>query len=126
MYVYIYGISFSIPLGAALGRRLAHDECVSCVDSDDCNRWLLSGSWDKTVKLWECKSSAGVVSALPVAEFYDSESGIVAVALEPTAGRYAAAGNEEGQLIVWDIKLLAVTASLQISPSNRYVSRCFV
>ena len=112
-------VSFSIPLTSMLGKRLAHDDSVSCLSADEYRRWLLSGSWDGTVKLWECKPSAGMMSALPTAEFYDSESGIVSVSLEPTCGIYAAAGNEQGQLMVWDVRLLTMISSMQISPSNR-------
>ena len=67
------------------------------------------------MKLWEIKTSAGVISALPTAEFFDSDSSIVSVALEPSRGLYLAAGNEEGKLCVWNTKQLCTIAVLSVS-----------
>lgn len=75
----------------------------------------MSGSWDTTVKLWELKSTAGMLSAIPVAEFYDHEQSVVVVALEPNEGVYAAAGAEDGNVIIWDTKQFSVVATIEIA-----------
>ncbi len=71
------------------------------------------------MKLWEVKSSAGMLSALPIAEFYDHEQSVVCVALEPENGLYAAAGAEDGNVIIWDTKQLNIITTIEIS-HDRY------
>lgn len=79
------------------------------------NRWLLSGSWDTTVKLWEIKSAVGVLSAQPLAEFFDHDRSVVCVALEPFEGQFAAAGAEDGTVIIWNTIQMSVAATIEVS-----------
>ena len=83
-------------------------------------RYLVSSSWDGSVKVWEMKLTTGCLSALPVAEFFDSTNCMVCVALEPSQGTYIAGGNEAGILLIWHTRHLTTLATLVVSPDKRY------
>lgn len=67
------------------------------------------------MKLWEIKSAVGVLSAQPQAEFFDHDRSVVCVALEPLEGRFAAAGAEDGTVIIWNTEQVAVAATVEVS-----------
>jgi len=107
--------SYSVASASELGRREAHTDSVSALSTDVNNRWLLSGSWDTTVKLWEIKSAVGVLSVQPHAEFFDHDRSVVCVALEPLEGKFAAAGAEDGTVIIWNTAQVSVAATVEVS-----------
>ena len=78
---------------------------------------LLSGASDAAVKLWSLKG--GVLSNTPMAEFYDHENAIKSVDVE-SKGNFAAAGADDGTVLIWDIKSLSLCGSCCISSSGRY------
>lgn len=61
-----------------------------------------------------------MISAVPLAEFYDHESMIASVHLERN-GTFAAAGAEDGTLIVWDVNTQSMVFSCQVSLQRKYV-----
>lgn len=135
-------LSYSIPNACALGKRVGHDDGVSSMDIDSSyvifvtstvcfcyysliscfvsNKWLLSGAWDATVKLWELKgvNGSGGVASSPAAEFFDHENSVQSVALHPLA-THAAAGGEDGTVMIWEVRSQVLTTSSQISKTGR-------
>jgi WD40 repeat protein len=71
--------------------------CGFTVCSD---KWLISGSWDASVKIW--KVSADGTSHDSVLELFEHESPVVSVAIND-ACTYLAAGAEDGNLVVWAV-----------------------
>ena len=66
------------------------------------------------MKLWELKSSVGMLSALPAAEFFDQETSVTSVCLEPSQGLYLAAGSIHGHVIIWETAHLTVAGTLEV------------
>ena len=77
---------------------------------------MLTGAWDGTVKLWGLKSSG--LGSTPLTEFYDHENPIQSVSLS-TDAKLAAAGADDGKVIVWDAKAGNELFSYQVSPAGR-------
>ena len=64
------------------------------------NRWLVSGAWDASVKVWKVTGDgSGHESVL---ELFEHESPVVSVAINETYS-YVAAGAEDGNLVVWAV-----------------------
>ena len=78
------------------------------------NRWLLTGAWDATVKLWELKNTTTAISSKPIAQFYDHENSVQAVALDGY-GEYAAAGADDGTVLIWKIDSQTLIGNCQVS-----------
>lgn len=77
------------------------------------------------MKLWEicfpprAENGSNLVDPTAVAEFGDLDAAVRAVALDGTS-QLAAAGTEEGTLILWDIKSNSVLFSTSVSQTRRY------
>jgi WD40 repeat protein len=75
-----------------------HKGVVSALAYSPDGRCLVSGSWDKTVKVWDAASGQEIASfAWPAGRVY-------AVAVAPDGLRAAAAGDA-GTIVVWDVDL---------------------
>jgi WD40 repeat protein len=78
------------------------------------------------VKVWSVRSAAsqaavsggGAINAAPVAEFYDHESAITCAAIHDQ-GLYAAAGAEDGLLVIWNLSTFATVFSRVVSTNKR-------
>jgi WD40 repeat protein len=95
--------------------------CWQGIDIACSNKWLLTGAWDATVKLWELKGPNGTLNSKPTAEFYDHENSVQAVAIDSHA-EFAAAGADDGTVLIWNIASQSLIGNCQIS-SSRYVGR---
>ena len=98
------------------------------------NKWVMSGSFDASVKLWKIggnpsddaasgamnSNTASMIGNRPAAEFFDHESAVLCVAIDEY-GRLGAAGAEDGQLVVWDLRVKNVLFSYPASPGRKYV-----
>ena len=83
---------------------------------DRSNGWLLSGAWDATVKLWPLKPG-GLLNIKPTAEFYDHENSVQSVALDASAS-FAAAGSDDGTVMIWHLSSQTLAANCTISASR--------
>lgn len=79
---------------------------------------MLTGAWDGTVKLWGLKNPG--IASTPLSEFYDHEHPIQSVSLS-SHGKYAAAGADDGKIIIWEAKSGNEVLNHQVSQSGRLV-----
>ncbi|CAM9756268.1 unnamed protein product [Chrysoparadoxa australica] len=98
----------------------AHEDSISAMALHECgpgtvevdgNREgmrLVTGAWDAAVKVWEMHPS-GVVEN-PIAEFYDMEAPIQAVAIDGS-GQLVAAGSDDGQVSIWQLPTSSMVCS---------------
>ena len=68
------------------------------------------------MKLWGLRNPG--ITSTPVAEFYDHENPVQCVSLSSDS-KYAAAGANDGKVIVWDQKAGAEQFSYQVSQAGR-------
>jgi WD40 repeat protein len=84
--------------GQELQTLVGHKGVVSALAYSPDGRYLVSGSWDKTVKVWEAASGREIASfAWPAGRVYS-------VTVAPDGLRAAAAGDT-GTIVVWDVDL---------------------
>jgi len=73
-----------------------HTDWVNSVSFSPDGRLLASGSWDKTIKLWE------VATGQEVRTIKGHTSGVLSVAFSPD-GRLLASGSDDNTIKLWDI-----------------------
>ena len=74
-----------------------HTEGVACVDFSSDGTLLVSGSWDKTTKLWDIQTG-GVVKT-----FFGHKRGILSVSISADSTTIAS-GSEGGEICLWNIQ----------------------
>jgi factor associated with neutral sphingomyelinase activation len=122
---------YSVTSAATLSRLPhAHDDGISAMALHETHsqaglvaqgtyfrRRLVTGGWDAAVRVWDM-TPAGVRPDA-VAEFFELDSPILAVAIDGT-GIMVAAAAEGGQVGVWDVGTQAVAATFSV-PSGEPV-----
>ncbi|WP_077920334.1 cytochrome D1 domain-containing protein [Spirosoma sp. 209] len=103
---------------------IGHTNHVFSVALSSDGRYALSGSYDKTVKLWE------VETGREVRTFTGHADQVVSVALSPD-GRYALSGSWDNTIKLWDIasgqeirtfrERSSIVRSVAFSPDGRYI-----
>ena len=104
MLVYVWNLQTAQLLETLAG----HEGPISCLQfgSDvSGTAFLASGSWDKTVRVWDFLSSKSAVDVLR----HDSD--ITAVCFSPDGGTLAAA-TLDGQIAIWDAKEAEQTGTI--------------
>ncbi|CAE6451253.1 unnamed protein product [Rhizoctonia solani] len=91
----------------------SHSDYVRCLAYAPGPRWVASGSFDRTVKIWDVSRAAGLtgsrldssaeLASLSVSES-DPKASIYAIAADP-AGTLVAAGGPERVVRVWDPRI---------------------
>lgn len=94
--------TYSVEYGRVIDTVNAHDDAVTrlCFSSNGCG-YLLSSSWDATVKLWQCTPHG--INAVPLANFADHEHAVESVQFD-SSGNIFATGGAEGDLILYDVR----------------------
>jgi len=103
--------SYSVSNACAAGKHFVHDDVVSSMSfvNEASNlqslygtNMLLTGAFDGSVKLWRVLHN-NLLSGQPAAEFQDHDNAIQVVALKDDV-KMAAAGADDGKVIVWNIQ----------------------
>ena len=85
--------------------------------------WIVSGSWDSSVKLWSYEN--GIVNQRATYEFFGNSSSVHVVALAQhkfTSQSYIASGSEDGIVIVWRVCDQSIVFKYQASAERMAVS----
>ena len=99
---------WSIKTGDLIDILNGHTAPVSCLKFSHINDILVSGSWDKTVKMWELYTKKGI------SETYEHNSKIVNVDLSPN-DKEVAVSTLNGELYTWDIETGSIKNILDVS-----------
>ena len=114
--------SYSVSNACATGKHFVHDDVVSSIAfvNEASNltslygtNMLLTGALDGSVKLWRVLHN-NLLSGQPAAEFQDHENAIQVVALKDDV-KMAAAGADDGKVIVWNIQTQLTVLTCKIS-----------
>ncbi|WBW72784.1 U3 snoRNP-associated protein Utp1 [Schizosaccharomyces osmophilus] len=88
---------WSVQTGQLLERLAGHEGPVSSLSFNSSGSLLASGSWDKTVRIWDIFSRSGIVEPLPV------PSDVLALSFRPD-GKELSVATLDGQLSFWDVQ----------------------
>ena len=78
---------------------------VSSVAYSPCGKWITSGSWDKTVRIWDAASGAAVGSPLS-----GHDDWVLSVCFSPD-GKKIASGAKDKTVRIWDAATGAAVGS---------------
>ena len=85
--------------------------------------WIVSGSWDSSVKLWSCEK--GIINPKVSYEFFGNTSSVHVVSVAQhrfTSQSYIASGSEDGVVIVWNVSDQSILFKYQASAEKMAVS----
>ena len=89
--------AYLTPPGSSLVRTLTgHAKWVTATAMTPDGRWALSGSEDRTVRLWDLENGQEIIN------FNGHRSGIYALAITPD-GRWGLSGSDDSTLKLWDL-----------------------
>ena len=88
---------WSVQTGQLLDRLAGHEGPISCVAFAQHSSFLVSGSWDRTIRIWDVFGRSAQVEPLQMT------SDIQCLAIRPDGKELCAAGLD-GQIIFWDVQ----------------------
>jgi hypothetical protein len=119
-------LRYVLPYRAAVVPQLGHSDLVEAVAFSPDGRFIVSGSYDKTLKLWDAATGALLKTFMPKT-FQGHDRPVYSVAFSPD-GRFIVSGSENGTLELWDaasgrevwtLQWLSVVYSVAFSPDGR-------
>src|SRR5262249_31670797 len=100
---------------------IGHTDVVNSVAISPDGRRLVTGSWDRTAKVWDAGNGQELLS------LKGHSGGVASVAISPD-GRRLVTGSQDGTAKVWDaatgqelLSLTSAVTSVAISPDGRQV-----
>ncbi|EEB05556.1 U3 snoRNP-associated protein Utp1 [Schizosaccharomyces japonicus yFS275] len=87
---------WSVQTGQLLERLAGHQGPISTLSFSNDSGVLASGSWDKTVRVWDIFKRSGIVEPLPM------PSDVLSIAFRPD-GKELCVATLDGQLSFWDV-----------------------
>jgi hypothetical protein len=115
--------SYSILNACAIGKKLVHDDSISCTsyiaDASKLNSLygtdlLLTSSFDGSVKLWKIQPN-NLLNNEPLAEYESIENICIHIVVLKDNIQMAAIGTDQGQLLIWSISTNRIVLSTSIS-----------
>jgi len=94
---------------------LGHSRGVNSVAITPDGKYIVSGSWDKTIKLWDISSDKEIRT------FKGHSSWVNSVAITPD-GKYIVSGSEDKNIKLWDIKSGKLISSYATSDDGEWLS----
>jgi periodic tryptophan protein 2 len=88
---------WSVQTGQLLDRLSGHEGPISCIEFAQHSSFLVSGSWDHTIRVWDVFGRSAQVEPLQMT------SDIQCIAIRPD-GRELCAAGLDGQIIFWDVQ----------------------
>ncbi|CAC22605.1 small subunit processome, U3 snoRNP-associated protein Utp1 [Schizosaccharomyces pombe] len=88
---------WSVQTGQLLETLAGHEGPVSSLSFNSSGSLLASGSWDKTVRIWDIFSRSGIVEPLPI------PSDVLSLAFHPD-GKEVCVASLDGQLTFWNVQ----------------------
>ncbi|MHA1721089.1 MAG: WD40 repeat domain-containing protein, partial [Promethearchaeota archaeon] len=79
-----------------------HKDEIRVFEISSNNRWLASGSWDRSVILWKIIDNEGKKSIKKYKSFKGHSDGITSLKF-CEAGKYIASGSKDGTVKIWEI-----------------------
>ena len=119
--------AFGIQIGkAVLAPFEGHTSCVTTVAFSLNGKYVLSGSWDCTVQVWEAET--GVV----ISEMHQHKGWVTCIALHPDGERFVS-GSEDGTVLLCAIENSTVVEqspdgeesgliSVAVSPDGTFIA----
>lgn len=83
--------------GKVIGNWLGHAEPVISLAFSQNGRFLASGSWDSTIRLWDVETGQSAILA-------EHRRGVSALRFSQN-GRFLASGSYDDTVIIWDLSL---------------------
>ncbi|TPX41476.1 hypothetical protein SeLEV6574_g06063, partial [Synchytrium endobioticum] len=94
---------WDVGTGKPIRRFSGHHQRVNCVDFNPDATVIVSGSYDATVRIWDCRAQ----TRLPIQSIDDAKDDITSLQV---AGHEIAVGSVDGKLRVYDIRAGSVSA----------------
>lgn len=109
---------YSIQNANIVGKKQGHDDGISCIALEPKGKFIVTGSDDSTVKVFELKENTLPTKSLP--PFY-MDTPCVSISIDDSS-QYVVAGCEDGTITVWDLHSMNVEFTYQLSQSSMMVS----
>jgi WD40 repeat protein len=105
--------------------QLGHVGSITSITFSFDGKYILTGSGDKTIKLWDAKTGREIKT------LFGHNEGVTSIAISPD-GRYIVSGSDDKTIRLWDFEIGKeigilrghddIVTSVAISPNGRYIA----